>query len=57
MSIFGGEHSLENICKWTGNYWVVAKKDDCLLITASPFGGADEYWFDITQFAVIKQVR
>ena len=22
------------------NYWVVKEKDDCLLVTASPFGGA-----------------
>ena len=54
MSIFGGEHSLDNICKWRGNYWVVGKKDDCLLITASPFGGGGEYWFDFTWLALVK---
>ena len=37
-----------------GNYWVVKEKDDCLLVTASPFGGTGEYWFDITQFTLVK---
>ena len=40
-----------------GNYWVVKEKDDCLLVTASPFGGAVNTDLTLHGLRLLKQIR